>query len=180
MCNPIAPISVKCATGTSGTSAGLARRRGAGSDRPHIWVISTGNCGPSHPLTLNREARWDTNPRNWVKTVPKRGVSEKTLDFIGASEGINSSSMWVMCVLSDESVSPRSFRNASTNGRTSFSSNSRELPVMRLSLADASKRHRTTVTSNLYEPAQPETENLRTHRKTIRQRNGCKYNAEHI
>ena len=29
-----------------------------------------------------------THPRNWVKTVPKRGVSEKTLDFIGASEGI--------------------------------------------------------------------------------------------
>jgi len=29
-----------------------------------------------------------TQPQNWVKTVPKRGVSEKTLDVIGASEGI--------------------------------------------------------------------------------------------
>ena len=41
----------------------------------------------------------------------------------------------VMRVLSGESVSPRSFRNASTNGRTSFSSNSRESPVMMKSSA---------------------------------------------
>ena len=37
---------------------------------------------------LRRPGFRGIHPRNWVKTVPKRGVSEKTLGRIGASEGI--------------------------------------------------------------------------------------------
>src|ERR1039457_4700986 len=47
----------------------------------------------------------------------------------------NPSSTWVIRVLSAESASPRSFKNPSTKGRTSFSSNSFESPVMMKSSA---------------------------------------------
>src|SRR5271155_2921021 len=59
----------------------------------------------------------------------------------------NPSSIWVTCVLSVEIASPRSFKNSSTKGRTSFSSSSFEAPVMMKSSA-----YRTRLTLGVHLP----------------------------